>query len=327
MIRNFITTIEVYPEKITSKIDTCVLEALQAKYNLKCFEEFFIRSVTKIIKRGTLYCPRNIFNGIYLCDVNFSAECGSFNEGELMATTITDIDRESIMCQTSEYSLFIKYDPQIKLKVGNKIIVIITKVTYEIGTVVAINARIYKPVLKTQITAIVNKIEEIPGTDLCIKRLEELKTEIEKNDIAKKILRIFQFKRPSKMMFPPLSLLEKEEEKNSTSSRSSPQSGEGSDTSPIRSIGEDPIYFIINPLDPIEECIYRKAPFGTGESMLSADCPHIIRSDGCSLSAMKLKVMTSICNYLETILNMIKTQKEFEDNQIVWDFYIKNGSK
>lgn len=307
MIRNFITTIEIFPEKITSKIDACILETLQAKFNLKCFEEYFIKSITKILKRSTLYCPRNIFNGIYLCDVNFSAECTIFNEGDLLATTITDIDRESIMCQTNEYSLFIKYDPQMKLKIGNKLIVIIIKVSYEIGSIVAINAKIYKPILKTQITAIANVEEEIPGMDLCMQKLQELKSTIEKNDIAKKILKILHFKKPSKMIFPPHFCGAKMDREK------------GGDN--------EAIYFIINPLDPIEECIYRIAPFGTNESMLSADGPFVIRSDGCSLSAMKLKVVTSICNYLETILNLIKNQKEFEENQIVWDFYIKNGSK
>jgi hypothetical protein len=61
--------------------------------------------------------------------------------------------------------------------------------------------------------------------------------------------------------------------------------------------------------------------------MLSVDCPFVIRTEGCSISAMKLKLATSLCNYLETILNLIKTEEEFEDNQIIWDFYIKNGNK
>jgi hypothetical protein len=63
--------------------------------------------------------------------------------------------------------------------------------------------------------------------------------------------------------------------------------------------------------------------------ILSSDCPYIIRSEGCSINAMIMKIATSTCNYLEVILEMaaFKNQTEFNENQVVWDFYYKNGSK
>ena len=307
MIRNFITTIEIYPENIKKKIDLCILDALREKYNNKCFEGYFIKNIIEILRRGTLFSPRNIFNGIYLCDVNFSAECISYYEGNLMAITITDIDKESIMSQTSEYIVCLKIDPTVKLKVGNKIIVLIREVSYEVGTLVSISATLFKPVFKTQVIEIANINEDIIGYELCLSKLTSLQEKLKKNEFAMKICKFFQFQKKSKMIFDLCYLTEFKKSK----------------------FTDQNIYFIINPLDPVEEGIFRIAPSNTNATILNSDCPHIIRSEGCSINAIIMKIATSDCNYIESILELadFKNQKEFNENQIVWDFYIKNGNK
>jgi len=297
MIRTFVTTIEILPEKLSGTVNDCILACLREKFEMRCFEGTFVRRVQQIIHRGSLVSPRNVFNGIMLCDVQFSAECVLFEPNSLIVATITALDSESIVCETPEYVLYTKLDPTLKATVGLTLIAVIKSVSYEIGTIVCIKAVLFQPRFITQATEVAGALETIPGWDSAVQKFEELQKKIV--GPAQNILRALSFTKASKMIFEKKKITE--------------------DFKPTT----ETVIVIINPCD--EFGTIRTAPPQTPKSMLDVDAPSVLRKDNCSLSMFRMKCLVSFCNFLEAVLEMASV--DFEKNKAVWDFYSKNGNK
>ncbi len=314
MQRNFITTIEVYPENLNTKISDHILDLINKKYKNKCFEGHYIRKINSIIRRGALLSPRNDFSGILTCDVQFSAECISYECGDLLTVTVTELNHDSIICKTEEYIVYLKAIQNFKPKKASKFICIIKNISYESGSHISMTASVFKPFAKTQVIEVVNVHEQndtiTQSTSLCVSKIAELQNVLQKCPYATEVnaLLYLGFNKRPKMVF------DKHLSKQALD---------------IKKIPEGPIYFIINPVDSFAESEFRLAPITSSESMLSADFPAMIRKDGSTLQTIFYKNCVSICNYLECLISLssFESKAAFENNNTIWDFYKSTATK
>jgi len=86
-------------------IDATIIYLLNNKYNNKCFKSFYILSVTKIIKRGSITCKNKVLDGTMYVDVMFEAEGIIYEKNEIIhKCKIIQIGNNNIIHAKSEYA-------------------------------------------------------------------------------------------------------------------------------------------------------------------------------------------------------------------------------
>jgi hypothetical protein len=305
MIKNFITTLEIYPEDLNTKIQEHLLNKLRTKFNNTCLEGYFIKKVIDITKRGALVSPRNDFSGILICDIQFSAECIMYEIGDLIVVTVSKIEEDSIVCTTSEYILYLKIDLQRGVQIGSRFICVIRNISYDVGHIISMTASLYKPCIKTLVNECINAdLNDLltQSLNLCITKIKTLLQILETKPFAKKIANMLTLNGKVKMGFDKYKCI---------------------DEFNYNAYPQDNILFIINPYDIIHNGIFRIAPHNTPENLLNKDCDFILRKDAGSLQAVLYKYSASICNYLEVLIEFgnYESENEFNKNENIWQYY------
>lgn len=115
-------------------IDATIIYLLNNKYNNKCFKSFYILSVTKIIKRGSITCKNKVLDGTMYVDVMFEAEGIIYEKNEIIhKCKIIQIGNNNIIHAKSEYaSIQIRNITNIDIfKENDEIPVIVNLVRYK----------------------------------------------------------------------------------------------------------------------------------------------------------------------------------------------------